>query len=928
MGRAPCCSKVGLRRGAWSSEEDKILINHIQTYGEGQWRALPSKAGLLRCGKSCRLRWMNYLRPDIKRGNFTSDENEIIIRLHSLHGNRWSQIATELPGRTDNEIKNHWNAHLWKMVGNAVNNRKKNHKKKIKKTRKLDDKKTKTKKVDVCDFISSASSSSSTLLLTKNESGSSSSNINDELDYSFLTDDYGLIISKDDQTLIILNDQEIETKTQENSVKVTGSLPSSSSSTSPVSSTSSSICTFERRDADLDLPWLNLTSYMDVEGISNINDQHDEIFSVDKCDLVMLKDDESFLKVDDKIDVSFPFSSSSTPSTIMESGASPSCIYELGDLMPILEVESESNIKCQYDSIMSKDDENLMLEKYYNEYLDLLNKKMIHIMTYRRSKEDEVNKISTFIFVTNFPDQFYVKDLWKACNQYGSVVDAFIPNRRSKAADSEVEEVSETNFDKEQSHYNKMDYCNTRQSEIRSDDPFNIYDLLNKKQDNTNGDKVDSEKSKSRLNNNSLQDKEESICYGHFKKTELPHTRGSSQVMKDLVKVGQIMSLSVGYSGGILSVWDPRVFIKSNFTVSYYFVMIRGEWIPNGKQLLIISIYAPQELSQKKMIWDYLTVVIGNWNGDVVIMGDFNEVRMQDERYGFIFNVQGANAFNSFILDAGLEEKMKTLSIGGRLTLLKSVLSSMPIYHMSMFKVPIKVLQKMKSIRCHFFNGVDQNGKKPIWVKWNNVLASKEKEGLGVSSLYALNRALLFKWVWSFHTQKGSLWEKVIKAEKLSQVSLGYSFRRNPRSGIEQAQFLHLLARLEGFTLVDMRDRRGIEIDSILCPSCGVEVESTSHIFFTCHVAKEEFPTLSGGLIGTASKEKEGLAEKLSQVSLGYSFRRNPRSGIEQAQFLHLLARLERFTLVDMRDRWIWSLEASGELTAASVRKMIDDHWL
>ncbi|KAJ9549788.1 hypothetical protein OSB04_022331 [Centaurea solstitialis] len=96
MGRAPCCSKVGLHRGAWSTEEDKLLTDHIQTHGEGHWRDMPSKAGLLRCGKSCRLRWMNYLRPGIRRGNFTDDENEAIMNLHSIHGNRWSFIATKL----------------------------------------------------------------------------------------------------------------------------------------------------------------------------------------------------------------------------------------------------------------------------------------------------------------------------------------------------------------------------------------------------------------------------------------------------------------------------------------------------------------------------------------------------------------------------------------------------------------------------------------------------------------------------------------------------------------------------------------------------------------------------------------------------------------------------------------------------------------
>ncbi|GKE83669.1 hypothetical protein Tco_1557411 [Tanacetum coccineum] len=108
--------------------------------------------------------------------------------------------------------------------------------------------------------------------------------------------------------------------------------------------------------------------------------------------------------------------------------------------------------------------------------------------------------------------------------------------------------------------------------------------------------------------------------------------------------------------------------------------------------------------------------------------------------------------------------KMKTLSIGGRLTLLKAVLGSMPIYHMSIFKVPMKVLQRMESIRSRFFSGVDLNSKKSIWVKWSKVLCSKVKGGLGVSSLYALNRALMYKWIWRFTTQKNLLWTRVIKA--------------------------------------------------------------------------------------------------------------------------------------------------------------------
>ncbi|GKU88851.1 hypothetical protein SLEP1_g3067 [Rubroshorea leprosula] len=112
MGRSPCCEKEHTNKGAWTKEEDERLVNYIKVQGEGCWRSLPKAAGLLRCGKSCRLRWINYLRPDLKRGNFTEEEDDLIINLHSLLGNKWSLIAARLPGRTDNEIKNYWNTHI------------------------------------------------------------------------------------------------------------------------------------------------------------------------------------------------------------------------------------------------------------------------------------------------------------------------------------------------------------------------------------------------------------------------------------------------------------------------------------------------------------------------------------------------------------------------------------------------------------------------------------------------------------------------------------------------------------------------------------------------------------------------------------------------------------------------------------------------
>ncbi|CAM0903055.1 unnamed protein product [Alopecurus aequalis] len=162
-GRAPCCAKVGLNKGSWTPEEDMRLIAYIRKYGHANWRALPKQAGLLRCGKSCRLRWINYLRPDLKRGNFTAEEEETLIKLHNMMGNKWSRIAACLPGRTDNEIKNVWNTHLKKRAAASAGEQKKTDGAKGK------------KKTTCCDApVPSASPSCSTTTTTTNSSSADS----------------------------------------------------------------------------------------------------------------------------------------------------------------------------------------------------------------------------------------------------------------------------------------------------------------------------------------------------------------------------------------------------------------------------------------------------------------------------------------------------------------------------------------------------------------------------------------------------------------------------------------------------------------------------------------------------------------------------------------------------------------------------------
>ncbi|XP_030459538.2 transcription factor MYB97-like [Syzygium oleosum] len=104
-----------LKKGMWSPQEDKILTEYVRRHGEGNWNAVHRRTPLLRCGKSCRLRWANHLKPDLKKGAFSPEEASLVVQLHAEHGNKWAHMASLLPGRTDNEIKNFWNTRVKRL---------------------------------------------------------------------------------------------------------------------------------------------------------------------------------------------------------------------------------------------------------------------------------------------------------------------------------------------------------------------------------------------------------------------------------------------------------------------------------------------------------------------------------------------------------------------------------------------------------------------------------------------------------------------------------------------------------------------------------------------------------------------------------------------------------------------------------------------
>ncbi|GKC16187.1 RNA-directed DNA polymerase, eukaryota, reverse transcriptase zinc-binding domain protein [Tanacetum coccineum] len=256
--------------------------------------------------------------------------------------------------------------------------------------------------------------------------------------------------------------------------------------------------------------------------------------------------------------------------------------------------------------------------------------------------------------------------------------------------------------------------------------------------------------------------------------------------------------------------------------------------------------------------------------------------------------------------------KSKTLSIGGRLTLLKSVLGSIPVFHMSIFKVPSKVLHILESIRSHFFNGHDPGSKKASWVKWNNVLTDKKRGGLGVSSLFALNRGLMIKWVWKFLSQKDSLWTKVIVAIHGVGGKIHSEWTSTGKSC-----WLSILSEVRSL------QRKGMYVFDYLTHKMG-NGESTKFWLDHWHtrgIFKDIFPRL----YALESSKDVTVSSKIGDTSLVCSFRRIPRGGIEQNQFDSLVELVRSVTIVPSADRWNWNLESTGIFSVASARRRINE---
>ncbi|GJZ15913.1 RNA-directed DNA polymerase, eukaryota [Tanacetum coccineum] len=260
--------------------------------------------------------------------------------------------------------------------------------------------------------------------------------------------------------------------------------------------------------------------------------------------------------------------------------------------------------------------------------------------------------------------------------------------------------------------------------------------------------------------------------------------------------------------------------------------------------------------------------------------------------------------------------KARLLSVGGRLSLIKSVLGHLPTYYMSIYLMPISIQKKLESIRNNFFLGGDVEEKKMTWVRWKKCLASKDLGGLGIGSIFGLNIGLLFKWIWRFFHCSSDLWARVIK------IIYG------PCGGINDTPGNRLSHSTWGGILSSIKriKQKGIDLLFYCVRKIG---DGTSTRFWEDTWCEDQPLKITFPCIYRLDTDKDCfIINQISLQDLCSSFRRQPHGGAEMTQFLKIQAKIENVVLSDQGDTWKWSVGSATCFSVASVHYLIDSKTL
>ncbi|GKB88583.1 RNA-directed DNA polymerase, eukaryota, reverse transcriptase zinc-binding domain protein [Tanacetum coccineum] len=258
--------------------------------------------------------------------------------------------------------------------------------------------------------------------------------------------------------------------------------------------------------------------------------------------------------------------------------------------------------------------------------------------------------------------------------------------------------------------------------------------------------------------------------------------------------------------------------------------------------------------------------------------------------------------------------KAKLLSVGGRLSLIKAVLGNLPTYYMSLYWMPKTVQKRLESMRNIVFLGGDLDEKKFTWVKWETCLASKAMGGLGIGSIFALNIALLFKWVWRFRTCSNGLWVNVIKG--IHGIDGGI---RSTRAGKSTHSPWNCIVQLVS------KLKAKINLLALYARSVGDEHSISFWEESWCggRSLKEKFPRVYALEVNKSCV----VAQRINIEYWPSVLMRSPRGGAESNQLDKLLEAIRNVTLSVSVDGWKWELDMSG-FTVSSARSHIDEYTL
>ncbi|GJW79628.1 RNA-directed DNA polymerase, eukaryota [Tanacetum coccineum] len=259
--------------------------------------------------------------------------------------------------------------------------------------------------------------------------------------------------------------------------------------------------------------------------------------------------------------------------------------------------------------------------------------------------------------------------------------------------------------------------------------------------------------------------------------------------------------------------------------------------------------------------------------------------------------------------------KARLLSVGGRLSLIRSVLGNLPIYYMSLYPMHVVIRKKLESMRNKFFIGGDPVEKKLTWIKWDKCLASKREGGLGIGNIFGLNIWLLFKWFWRFFCDQSDLWIRVIK----SIHGPGGGINSDTNTSLKRSTWGSILSSINSLK------SKGIDLFSYYTHKIGNGLDSSfwSDLWCGNQPLKVMFPRIF--LLET--DKQCSIASRVGLIDWSSVLRMVPRGGEESSQFNALLSVIGSTSLSDQYDIWQWSLNGLSGFFVASVRHLVDS-WL